>query len=199
MFTGLVQSTGRVSAIRRFGDDLRLTVQASFEGQCAIGESVCVDGACLTVTQVSERGLTMDVSAETVKRTTLGMLRQGDTVNLERALRINDRLGGHLVTGHVDDRGKILKKERRRQSWWLRIGVSPDCSRYIIEKGSVAVDGISLTVNHSDRRSFEVNIIPLTGLETTILRKPVGAAVNIETDLVGKYIEKLCPKDNPNL
>ncbi|MBT3260368.1 MAG: riboflavin synthase, partial [Deltaproteobacteria bacterium] len=121
----------------------------------------------------------------------LGLLKQGDLVNLERALRLTDRLGGHLVLGHVDGMGKILKRESRNNSWLLRIEIHETLSRYIIEKGSIAVDGISLTINACEKPFFEVNIIPHTGTQTTLLKKNVGEPVNVETDLIGKYVEKL--------
>jgi riboflavin synthase len=154
------------------------------------GESISVDGVCLTVTRVNQGSFRLDVSAETLSKSTLTGIKVGDEVNLERALRVTDRLGGHLVSGHVDGVGRILKKEQKQRSWMLRFGVEERLLRYVIEKGSVAVDGISLTVNRCDDQGFEVNVIPLTGKETGILKKKVGDPVNIETDLIGKYVEK---------
>jgi riboflavin synthase len=143
---------------------------------------------------VNQGSFRLDVSTETLSRSTLIGIKVGDEVNLERALRLSDRLGGHLVSGHVDGIGKILKKEQRQRSWMLRFGIEENLLRYVIEKGSVAVDGVSLTVNRCDDQGFEVNIIPQTGKETGILKKKVGDPVNIETDLLGKYVEKLVPK-----
>jgi riboflavin synthase len=197
VFTGLVEGIGKLKEIRRTGEDRVLTFCPLFDMKDAkIGDSVSVSGVCLTVTGISEQGFTVDVSAETLSRSILRDLRQGEEVNLERALRLTDRLGGHLVLGHVDGVGRILSREQKQRSWMLRIGLDPGLSRYVIEKGSIAVDGVSLTVNHCDEKSFEVNIIPQTGKETTILKKRVGDFVNVETDLIGKYVEKFFTKQN---
>ena len=199
MFTGLVEGIGKIKAIRRIGDDMRLTISPLFQiTDCRVGDSISVDGVCLTVIEVSEGSFTMDVSGETLSRSTLSLLRQADEVNLERSLRLTDRLGGHLVSGHVDGIGKILKKEPEQRSWLLRIGIDEQISRYTIEKGSVAVDGISLTINRCEDRFFEVNIIPQTGKETTILKKNLGDLVNIEADMIGKYVEKFLSLDKSN-
>lgn len=199
MFTGLVEGIGKIKAVRRIGDDMRLTISPLFQiTDCRVGDSISVDGVCLTVIEVSESSFTMDVSGETLSRSTLSLLRQGDEVNLERSLRLTDRLGGHLVSGHVDGIGKILKKEPEQRSWLLRIGIDEQISRYTIEKGSVAVDGISLTINRREDRFFEVNIIPQTGKETTILKKNLGDLVNIEADMIGKYVEKFLSLDKSN-
>lgn len=196
MFTGLIEGKGEVRAIRRIRNDIRMTIDPIFEmNDCRVGDSICIDGVCLTVTDMSKADFSVDVSMETITRSTLGMLRQGDEVNLERALRLSDRLGGHFVSGHVDGTGKILKKEQQQGSWIVRIGVDEKISRYIIKKGSIAVDGISLTVNQYEESFFEVNIIPQTGRETTLLKKNVGEVVNIETDLIGKYLEKFALRD----
>jgi riboflavin synthase len=196
MFTGLIEGIGKIREIRRIGDDMRLTILAPLDmSDCQTGESISVNGACFTVMGRKEGAFTVDVSAETLARTTIGQLKPGDEVNLERALRLTDRLGGHLVSGHVDGMGKILKKESRQRSWFMRIGIEEGLGRYMVEKGSVAVDGISLTINHCQKGYFEVNIIPHTGQETTLLRKKVGDLVNIETDVIGKYVERFLAKD----
>ncbi len=196
MFTGLIEGKGKIKAISRVRGDRVLTVAPLFDlTGCRIGDSISVDGVCLTVTSLKEGHLKMDVSEETVSRSTMGQLRPGDEVNLERALRLTDRLGGHLVSGHVDGMGRVLKKEQRQQSWVLRIGVDEALGGYMIEKGSVAVDGISLTINDCQDTYFEVNIIPQTAQKTTLLGKKVGDSVNIETDLIGKYVEKFLLKD----
>lgn len=187
----MVEGCGKVKAVHRIGEDLRLTVLPPFDiSNCRIGDSISVSGVCLTVTEIKEGAFTVDVSGETLTRSTMGTLRIGDEVNLERALQLGDRLGGHLVSGHVDGVGKILKRGQQQRSWLFRIGVGDALSRYIVEKGSVAVEGISLTVNRYLDKAFEVNIIPETGRVTNILKKRVGDRVNIETDLIGKYIEK---------
>ena len=196
MFTGLVEGKGKIKEISRVGGDRVLTVAPLFDlAGCRIGDSISVDGVCLTVTSLKEGHLKMDVSEETISRSTMGQLKPGDEVNLERALRLTDRLGGQLVSGHVDGMGKVLKKEQRQQSWVLRIGVDEALGRYMIEKGSIAVDGISLTINDCQDTYFEVNIIPQTTQETTLLGKMVGDSVNIETDLIAKYVEKFLLKD----
>ena len=185
MFTGLIEGLGEVKVIRHLRDDMELTIAPLFQmTDCLVGDSICVEGVCLTVTNLSEGSFCVDVSKETVSRSTISLLRQGDLVNLERALRLTDRLGGHLVLGHVDGIGKILKKESQNKSWRIKIAIDKGLSRYTIEKGSVAVDGISLTINQCGERFFEVNIIPQTGGETTILKKKVEDLVNIETDLI---------------
>jgi riboflavin synthase len=192
MFTGLVEGVGKVKELSRFGEDLSITISPLFGmPDVRTGDSVSVDGVCLTVTRVDQGSFRLDVSAETLSRSTLTGIKVGDEVNLERALHLSDRLGGHLVSGHVDGVGRILKKEQKQRSWLLRFGLEESLLRYVIEKGSVAVDGISLTVNRCDDQGFEVNLIPLTGKETGILKKKVGDPVNVETDLIGKYVEKL--------
>lgn len=191
MFTGLVEGIGKIKEINRVGGDLSITIAPLFEmPDLKIGDSISVDGVCLTVTRLSQGSFQMDVSAESLAKSTLAGVRVGDEVNLERALRVTDRLGGHLVSGHVDGMGRILKKNQKERSWLLRFGAEERLLRYVIEKGSVAVDGVSLTVNRCDDEGFEVNVIPQTGKETGILRKKVGDSVNIETDLIGKYVEK---------
>lgn len=192
MFTGLVEGVGRVKRVLRKGRDIVLALEPLFEmDACRIGDSLCVSGICLTITEDLDGILGMDVSEETLSRSTLCSLKPGEMVNLERALRLSDRLGGHLVSGHVDGIGKIAVKEPRQGSWRVGIEMDAGLSRYTIEKGSIAVDGISLTINRCRSGYFEVNIIPQTGRETTLLNKGPGSKVNIETDLIGKYIERL--------
>ena len=189
MFTGLIESIGKVRAIRRLGGEMELTIVPLFQlTGCRVGDSISVDGVCLTVTGVSEESFRMDVSAETVSRSTIGQLRQGDMVNLERALRFTDRLGGHLVSGHVDGTGKILKKEAYEKSWRLMIEIDKELSRYTIEKGSIAVDGISLTVAHLDGATFTVAVVPHTWDATTLPDRVPGDAVNLETDFLVRAV-----------
>jgi riboflavin synthase len=196
MFTGLIEGIGKVTGITRTRGDMKLTIMPLFDmSDCGIGDSISVNGVCLTITGIKDRSISMDVSQETISRSILDQFKQGDEVNLERAMRLTDRLGGHLVSGHVDGVGRILKTEQNQRSWLIRIGVDEDLARYTIEKGSIAVDGISLTINSCQNRYFEVNIIPETAKQTTILRKKAGDLVNIETDLIAKYIEKFLLKE----
>jgi len=193
MFTGLIEGTGIIRGTTRTGSDMMLSIQPDFDmsDDCKTGDSIAVNGVCLTVTGIDNRIIKMYVSKETVSATTTSELRQGDKVNLERALRLSDRLGGHIVSGHVDGVGDILTKGQIDGSWCVRIGIDKSLSKYTIEKGSITIDGISLTINRCEERFFEVNIIPETGRQTTILHKKEGDRVNVETDLMAKYIEKL--------
>ena len=191
MFTGLIEGTGKLVKAEPRGKDMRLSIEASFELEgLQIGESVAVDGVCLTVVSWEGRTFTVDVSQETLSRTTIEQRRPGDEVNLERALRLGDRLGGHLVNGHVDSRGRVISRRKRGDSLVFEFEVEPELARYFIEKGSVAVNGISLTINRCDERSFEVNIVPHTARWTNINNLKAGDEVNIEVDVIGKYIEK---------
>ena len=195
MFTGLVEGIGKVKEIQRIRKDMRLILVPQFDmSGSREGDSISVNGVCLSIAGIQGEAFSMDVSVETMSRSTMGQLKPGDEVNLERALRLGDRLGGHLVSGHVDGVGKILKKEQKERSWLLRIGIDETLARYTIEKGSIAVEGISLTINDCQDTYFEVNIIPHTAQETTISKKRVGDLVNIETDMIGKYVEKFFQK-----
>ncbi len=199
MFTGLVEGIGLVKEVRLVRGDMRLVIAPRFDiSGTGPGDSIAVSGVCLTVTEMGKDTFSLDVSGETLDRSTLKSLKPGDEVNLERALRLTDRLGGHLVSGHVDGTGKITRAEQRERYWFLRIEMGEDLSRYTIEKGSIAVDGISLTINRCGETFFEVNIIPQTSKETTILKKSVGDPVNIETDLIGKYVEKFFNREKPS-
>jgi riboflavin synthase len=196
MFTGLIEGIGKIKSITKIGMDMNITVMPLFDmADSKIGDSVSVDGVCLTVTAVKDKTLSMYASEETVFRSTMGRLRLGDEVNLERALSLAGRLGGHMVSGHVDGVGRIVRKEQIQRSWMMRINIDKDMSRYVIQKGSIAVDGISMTVNSCKDDFFEVNIIPETAIVTTILKKNVGDIVNIETDLIAKYVEKFIKRD----
>lgn len=196
MFTGLVEGTGRIRDARLSGGDMNIAIMPLFDmSDCRTGDSVAVNGVCLTVTEMNDGLLMMYASGETVSRTTIGSLTQGAEVNLERALRLSDRLGGHIVSGHVDGIGKIAEKKQVKRSWLVGVAIDENLSRYTIEKGSITIDGISLTINVCQKGYFEVNIIPETGASTTLLKKKVGDMVNIETDLIAKYIEKLFFKE----
>ena len=191
MFTGLIEGTGKLVKIEPRGKDMRLSIEASFElDGLQKGESVSINGVCLTVVSWNERTFTADVSQETLSRTTISRLRLGDEVNLERALRLGDRLGGHLVNGHVDGKARVILRKPRGDSIVFAFEVVPELARYLIEKGSVAVDGVSLTINHCDEKSFEVNLVPHSARVTNLGNLKVGDQVNIEVDVIGKYVEK---------
>lgn len=192
MFTGIVEELGTVRACERGPKSLRLTVTArEVLGGTRVGDSIAVNGVCLTVTALGRDTFTADVMAETLARTNLGELRPGDRVNLERALRFGDRLGGHLITGHVDGVGEIAVRVREDIAELVTVKAPPEVMRYIIPKGAIAVDGVSLTVVDYDTGSFQVGIIPHTAHKTTLGFKGRGAKVNLEADLIGKYVEKL--------
>jgi len=192
MFTGIIEGLGSIVGIRPSGLGRRLTVDTDFDlGDTKIGDSLSVSGACLTVVIVEARRFQADVSPETLDRTTFKKIKVGDRVNIERALMLNGRLDGHLVSGHVDCIGTVRGRKPVGNATIITIEVPPSLSPYIIEKGSIAVDGISLTVNHCTRTHFDVSIIPHTGILTTIVHKQVGEQVNIETDMIGKYVERV--------
>jgi riboflavin synthase len=192
MFTGLVEGVGVIKGLSPMAEGLRLTVRTSFPAaELTLGESVAVAGACLTVVAITPPEAAFEVSPETLARTTFPLKKVGDPVNLERSLRIGDRLGGHLVTGHVDGIGVV--RERRPGPAHLKLGIEMpgSLSRLVIEKGSIAVEGVSLTVNSCQGNAFAVNIIPHTAQATTLDGLKVGDRVNLETDIIGKYVARL--------
>ncbi len=186
MFTGLIEQVGKVKSLRVFSSNAKLEVFCSFD-DVRIGDSVAVNGACLTVVDISRDTLSFDVSRETLSRTNLKFLKGGDKVNLERALRPTDRLGGHIVQGHVDTMGKIDKLKRVGEHHLLVVRFPPQYTPYVVEKGSIAVDGISLTVNDCGEGWVSINVIPHTFENTNLKYKTVGDWVNIEFDILGKY------------
>lgn len=192
MFTGIVQAVGTIRRIEASGGDLRLFVDASaVAAESAVGDSLCVSGVCLTVV-AREGGIhAFDVSVETLALTTLGALHVGDAVNLEPALRLSDRLGGHLVSGHVDGVGRVvaIAPDARSQRWTFEVPAA--LSRYIAAKGSICVDGVSLTVNDVGANRFGVNLIPHTVEQTTFGDRRVGDRVNLEIDMLARYVERL--------
>ncbi len=192
MFTGLIEGTGTLLRTDRHGADSRMVIRAHYamESQ-TLGESIAVDGVCLTAVSFQGNVFTADVSAETLSRTTLGRKSPGSRLNLERALKMGDRLGGHLVSGHVDGIGALRDRFMEGRSLRLFFEIPVELSRYTIEKGSVAINGVSLTINGCDDGRFDVNIVPHTVKETTIGDLQIGDEVNIETDLIGKYVEKM--------
>jgi riboflavin synthase len=192
MFTGIVEELGSLTTVDRLDRAARLTFKASQVAEDARhGDSIAVNGVCLTVVESGADGFTADVMAETLDRSSLGRLTIGDPVNLERAATLSTRLGGHLVQGHVDGVGTVL--ERRPDTHWeiVRIGIPAELGRYVVEKGSIAVDGVSLTVTAVTADYFEVSLIPTTLALTTLGTRPVGAEVNLEVDVIAKYVEKL--------
>jgi riboflavin synthase len=190
MFTGLVEATGVLGSKTPRGPGMRLGFEAGLEN-LVIGESVCVNGACLTVVEVRPRGFDIDATVETLERTTLGALLPGVRVNLERALRAGDRLGGHLVQGHVDGVAEVLDMERAGEAVSARLGTDPSLLRYVATKGSVALDGVSLTVNGVDSGSFSIMLIPHTLAVTTLHDVSRGRKLNLEVDLVARYVARL--------
>jgi len=192
MFTGIVEGVGKISDLSRRAEGLRLAVTPPFPvAELVLGESVAVSGACLTVAAVRGPAFQVDVSPETAARTTLGWKKAGDRVNLERALKIGDRLGGHLVTGHVDDLGVLTDRREGPEHLQLTFELPPALAPLVIEKGSIAVDGVSLTVNAVRGYFFTVNIIPFTAKGTTLADLKVGDRVNLESDIIGKYVMRL--------
>jgi riboflavin synthase len=191
MFTGIIEGLGTIVAIRPAGLGRRLTIDADFDlVGTKIGDSLSVNGACLTAVTLASRRFQADVSPETLDRTTFQTARVGEQVNIERALMLSDRLDGHLVSGHIDAVGTIQDRRPVGNVTLVAITVPESLSPYIIEKGSIALDGISLTVNHCSQTEFDVSIIPHTGILTTINRKKVGESLNIEADMIGKYVER---------
>ena len=196
MFTGIIESMGVVKKITTKGKDALLEIDTSMNlDDIKTGDSIAISGACLTVTGISDRGFIADVSAETLAKTTLKSLKGGGKVNLEKALRLNSFLGGHLVLGHVDGVGSICERLEKSNSIIFGVEIDKELTKYVVQKGSITVDGISLTVNRCEKNRFYVNIIPHTARATTLESKRVRDPVNIETDILGKYIEKLLNPD----
>lgn len=193
MFTGLIEDVGKLVQLVRSGEAGRLTVATALPiSEIRQGDSVAVNGVCLTVTRQEEGALTFDVSPETLDRSILGALRNGAPVNLERALRLSDRLGGHIVTGHVDCIARVESRQEQANAIIFTFQLlDPVMTRYLVPKGSVAIDGISLTVNNVSGVSFSVAVIPHTAAMTTLSGRKAGDRVNVETDIVGKYVERL--------
>jgi riboflavin synthase len=190
LFSGIVEAIGEIRGAVPTAGGLRLSIGASFEG-LALGESVCVSGVCLTVVAASPGTFDAEVSAETLRRSKLGRLRQGDMVNLERSLRLGDRLGGHLVFGHVDGTGRLRAVTPEGESALYEFEAPETVSRYLVEKGSVAVDGVSLTVFRCKEEAFSAAVIPHTARVTTIGRLRPGDEINLESDMIAKYVETL--------
>jgi riboflavin synthase len=202
MFTGIIQAVGRIARLEPRGGDVRLVVDTAAldMADVALGDSISVSGVCLTVIDFDAKSFAADISNETLAHTTLGKHKAGDTVNLEKALRLADRLGGHLVSGHVDGAGKVVSVVPDGRSLRWTFEVPTDIARYIAHKGSVCIDGTSLTVNEVNGNRFGVNLIPHTVEHTTFAARRPGDGVNIEVDVVARYIERLLSHgDTPRL
>ena len=197
MFTGIVEETGKLLSVEKGAASAVLTISARrvLEGT-KLGDSIAVNGVCLTVTKKSEDRFSADVMAETLRRSSLGSLSVGASLNLERALAVGDRLGGHIVSGHIDGTGRIVSIRPEDTAVWYRIETDQKILRYIVEKGSVTVDGISLTVATVDARSFQVSVIPHTREVTALSERKVGDTVNLENDIIGKYVERLLRQES---
>lgn len=193
MFTGIVQDVGEVRAIERRGADVRLTVTTTHLDLSAAqpGDSIAVAGVCLTMVALGPQRFEADVSLETLARTTLGQWHTGRRVNLEPALRAGDRLGGHLVAGHIDGVGSLVSRAPQARSQLMRFRVPHELARYLARKGSVCVDGVSLTVNTVEADDFEVNLVPHTLEVTTLGQLVAGEGINVEVDLIARYVERL--------
>jgi len=193
MFTGIIEAVGRVEALEDRGGDQRIRLDAGSLDltRVTVGDSIAVNGVCLTAVELSARGFAADVSRESLSLTTLGRLKPGARVNLEQALRLSTPLGGHLVSGHVDGVGTVLEVREDARSWRLQIHAPGELARYIAPKGSICVDGVSLTVNKAQGALFDLNIVPHTLGVTTISEYRVGSAVNLEVDPIARYLERL--------
>ena len=192
MFTGIVEEKGIIRSLNINGSSgtIRIESRKVLEGT-SIGDSIAVNGICLTVTSMGDGFFTADVMAETVRRSSLGTLSQGSEVNLERAMAANGRFGGHIVSGHIDGTGTVRSLVREENAIWVTIETPPEILKYIVHKGSICIDGISLTVASVGSDNFKVSVIPHTGSETTLLSKRPGSPVNLENDIIAKYVERL--------
>ncbi len=192
MFSGIIETIGAIRSLRKDANGARIAIEAlGLLNGVRLGDSIALNGVCVTVVDFDERKFEADLSIETLRRTNLGELAVGDGCNLERAMALGERLGGHLVSGHVDGVGRIKSRKNEGDSIWLTFEAPVEVMRYVVYKGSIAVDGISLTVAACGGETFSVSIIPHTGEQTTLTNKKDGAAVNLEADLIGKYVEKL--------
>lgn len=192
MFTGIIEEIGKIDSITRKGNSLSLRIKAEkIMSDISIGDSIAVNGICLTVTEFTRDGFCLDSMRETLEKTSLKNSKVGDLVNLERAMTANGRFGGHIVTGHIDGVGKIVEIKKDEIATWYRIESNKKIMQYIIEKGSIAIDGVSLTIVDFTKDSFRVSVIPHTFKETILSNKKIGSIVNLENDCVGKYIERI--------
>lgn len=196
MFTGIIEEIGKVSRIKKGPNSASIQINCkTVLENIQLGDSIAVNGVCLTATSFNSTGFEADVMHETLNRTNLGELIPGNSVNLERAMIANGRFGGHIVSGHIDGLGRIFNIEKDGIATWYTISTNSDILKYIIEKGSIAIDGISLTVAKTDAHYFKISIIPHTSYNTTLSEKKIGDNVNLENDPIGKYVEKLLITD----
>ncbi|MCM1170859.1 MAG: riboflavin synthase [Clostridium sp.] len=192
MFTGLIEEMGTIKSIRKGAKSAEISILGDLVTKDThIGDSIAVNGICMTVTSISGNVFTADVMAETMRRTSLSTLKEGSRVNLERAMAADGRFGGHIVAGHVDGTGQITRLEKEDNAVWITIKADRGILKYIVEKGSITIDGVSLTVAYVDNACFQVSIIPHTAKNTILLEKKQGDIVNLENDIIGKYVEKL--------
>ncbi len=192
MFTGIIEEMGQIIKIEKKEKSAKITIAAKkILEDIHLGDSIAVNGICLTACLISDSYFIADVMAETMHRSNLGALQKGNLVNLERAMSANGRFGGHIVSGHVDGTGMISSLVREENAVWVTIKTNEDVLKYVVEKGSIAIDGISLTVAFVDKSCFKVSVIPHTAQQTILLKKKVGDTVNLECDVIGKYVEKL--------
>ncbi len=192
MFTGIVEGKGKVLKVEHRGEMKRLALEVAFDlTEMQLGDSININGVCLTVVEKKGRAISVDLSPESLQKTTLARVKEADQVNLERALRLSDRLGGHIVTGHIDGIGAITERRIEGNSLHLRIRILQSLTPYVVQKGSIAIDGISLTVNDFQEGEIRLTLIPYTLEKTTLMEKKVGEEVNVEADILGKYVEKV--------
>ncbi len=196
MFTGIIENWGKVLRVEFRRQEKKLALELPFDlTEVQLGDSINVNGACLTVVGKKGQTIELDLSPETLQKTTLAKVKEGDKVNIERALRLSDRLGGHIVTGHIDGIGVVTERIQERDFLHLRIRIPQSVSRYVVQKGSIAIDGISLTVNEYRREEISLTLIPYTLEKTTLISKKVGDEVNVEADILGKYVEKMLDRE----
>lgn len=196
MFTGIIEETGEILSNQKGSKSAVLTIKGSqIFDDLNLGDSVAVNGVCLTVAELAKNTFKADVMNETLNRSNLGSLRSGNSVNLERAMRADGRFGGHIVSGHIDGTGSIISKQNDDNAVWITVSAPKVLLKYIIEKGSIAIDGISLTVAKVTDQNFSVSVIPHTAKSTTLLDKGIGESVNLENDIIGKYIERFLSFD----
>ena len=200
MFTGIIEGVGKIREVKKVDDWTEVEVEVGFDLETSnIGESISINGCCTTLTSRLGKSFWATLSPETLAKTTLDDLKAGDPVNLERALKVGSRIGGHFVQGHIDGVGNVLKINKLDQGVEFVIENPSQLSRYMVDKGSIAVDGVSLTINHCEQDSFSVMVIPHTKLMTTFSKLEIGSRVNLEVDVIGKYVEKLTHLDSEQL